>query len=170
MWAMPGPDTPYVLHLESEQDTAACAERLARATGPGDTILLSGVVGAGKSSFIRSFIATRLADEEREEHIPSPSYTLVNIYETRTARIWHADLYRLAGGGEGEEIAELGLADAFGVDLVLVEWPDRLGTFLPPRYLLCHLEPSSEHGRALSITPMGGGWDAAIAVLEGADA
>ena len=65
---------------------------------------------------------------DKVEEVPSPTFTLVQIYDTKIGCIWHADLYRLS---DQSEIFELGLIDAFGKEIVLVEWPDRLG----------HLEP-----------------------------
>ena len=91
----------------------------------GDVILLKGEIGAGKSHFARSLIQ---ASMDKVEEVPSPTFTLVQTYDTKIGSIWHADLYRLS---DQNEIFELGLIDAFGKEIVLVEWPDRLG----------HLEP-----------------------------
>ena len=91
----------------------------------GDVILLKGEIGAGKSHFARSLIQ---ASMDKVEEVPSPTFTLVQTYDTKIGSIWHADLYRL---NDQSEIFELGLIDAFGKEIVLVEWPDRLG----------HLEP-----------------------------
>ena len=91
----------------------------------GDVILLKGEIGAGKSHFARSLIQAAM---DKVEEVPSPTFTLVQTYDTKIGSIWHADLYRLS---DQSEIFELGLIDAFGKEIVLVEWPDRLG----------HLEP-----------------------------
>ena len=91
----------------------------------GDIILIKGEIGAGKSHFARSLIQ---ASMDKVEEVPSPTFTLVQTYDTKIGSIWHADLYRL---NDQSEIFELGLIDAFGKEIVLVEWPDRLG----------HLEP-----------------------------
>ena len=64
--------------------------------------------------------------------MPSPTFTLVQIYQTSGAAIWHFDLYRL---GAAEEAWELGIEDAFGSGISLIEWPERLGTLLPQRRL-----------------------------------
>lgn len=144
--------------LPDEAATRRLGAALGSAARPGDAFLLAGDLGAGKSTLARAFIATRLAAEGRAEDIPSPSYTLVNVYETRAGRIWHADLYRL--GPDAEEIAELGLAEAFGTDIVLVEWPDRLGAALPARYLALRLETLPGEARRLTVQAEGPGWDA----------
>ena len=68
------------------------AAALARRLVPGDTVLLEGDVGAGKTHFARGVILALL---DVPEDIPSPTYTLVQTYDGRTGEIWHADLYRL---------------------------------------------------------------------------
>ncbi len=127
---------------------AAATERLGRAVAPhlrpGDTLGLTGGLGAGKSTFARALIAARLAALGRAEDIPSPSYTLVQTYDLGPVELWHADLYRLGSAGE---IAELGLEDAFADAICLVEWADRLGRDLPPRRLMLALDlPAGDDG------------------------
>lgn len=143
--------------------TARAGASLGAALGPGDTVLLSGPLGAGKSALARALILARLAAEGRHEDVPSPSYTLINVYETLAGPIWHADLYRL--GTDAEDIAELGLADAFGEALVLVEWPDRLGALTPPRHLALDLAPTPEEARRLIVRASGAGWGGALEAL-----
>jgi tRNA threonylcarbamoyladenosine biosynthesis protein TsaE len=124
----------------TERLAAALAPRLA----PGDTLLLSGPIGAGKTHFARALIRARLG---RAEEVPSPTYTLVQTYGDGSDEIWHADLYRLSGP---EEVVELGLEEAFGTAICLVEWPDRLGA-VPDGAL--HLEFAvAGGGRTLTVT------------------
>jgi tRNA threonylcarbamoyladenosine biosynthesis protein TsaE len=140
--------------------------RLARLLGPGDAVLLSGGLGAGKTALARAVIRVRLADRGLpEEDIPSPTFTLVQSYGPDDAPILHADLYRLGGPAE---LVELGLAEAFGRALVLVEWPDRLGPLAPPRHLALALAEEGE-GRRATITARGGGWDSLISGLTEAN-
>lgn len=123
--------------------TQAFGRRLADRLRAGDVVLLSGDLGAGKTALARSVIEamTGVADA------PSPTYTLVQVYETRTGdALWHADLYRVEGDGELDEI---GLEDAFDEAITLVEWPDRLGRWLPSDRL------------EISITHSGAGMDSA---------
>lgn len=114
---------PVTIASNSPDRTAEVAVRLADDLRPGDTICLSGGLGAGKSHFARSIIAHLTGEVD----IPSPTFTLVQTYSAATFTIWHADLYRLSSP---DEIAELGLEEAFGHDLCLIEWADRLST--PP--------------------------------------
>ena len=107
--------------LETEELASALKENLQN----GDIILLKGEIGAGKSLFARSLIQSAM---DQEEEVPSPTFTIVQTYETKLGSIWHADLYRLT---DHSEIFELGLIDAFVSEIVIVEWPERLG----------HLEP-----------------------------
>ena len=100
--------------------TAAFARALAPELGAGDTLLLDGPVGAGKSHFARALIRARLRNPA--EDVPSPTFTLVQTYEG-SPPIWHADLYRLT---DAAEIDELGLTDALPDSIALIEWPDRM--------------------------------------------
>jgi tRNA threonylcarbamoyladenosine biosynthesis protein TsaE len=162
---MLSPDLPrqFGIHLADERQTARLGAALAPLLGPGDTVLLRGGLGTGKSALARAVIGAALGDREAE--IPSPSYTLVNIYETARGPIWHADLYRLSG--EAEELEQLGLDDAIGVALVFVEWPERLGTALPERRLEIALSAPQGGGRDAAITLHGTGWGP-VATLLGA--
>lgn len=112
------------LELAGEADTAALGERLALVARPGDVIALIGDLGAGKTTLARALIR-RLMGPETEA--PSPTFTLVQTYPAVGLPIWHFDLYRLENPGEARE---LGLEEA--VDgLALIEWPERLGRYLP---------------------------------------
>ncbi|KGM89127.1 ATPase, YjeE family [Roseovarius mucosus DSM 17069] len=136
--------------LASPDATCALAHALAHRLRPGDTLLLSGGVGAGKTHFARCLIQSLLL---APEDVPSPTYTLVQTYQGQGAEIWHADLYRL---GDTMELVELGLTEAFAEAICLIEWPDRLGDMTPPGALWLELEPLSNPGaedsRLLRIT------------------
>lgn len=141
---MTDPRSPdLILPLPDEASTAALGERLARAARAGDCILLEGPIGAGKSHLARAFIRAKLG---RMEDVPSPTFTLVQVYEADHVEIWHADLYRL---GHPDEVWELGLDDAFRTAISLVEWPDRLGAHLPQGALHLRLEAAGDGRRAV---------------------
>ena len=135
------------LILQSPDETASLAQRIAPVLRPGDTILISGGIGAGKTHFARALIQKRLAVPE---DVPSPTFTLVQTYETGTGEIWHADLYRLDGP---QSIDELGLAEAFDTAICLVEWPDRLGDLAPEQALFVAFESGPvDEARSLEFT------------------
>lgn len=115
--------------LASPEETGRFASALALLLAPGDTILLEGPVGAGKTHFARNLIQHILPEPE---DVPSPTFTLVQSYETEVGPLWHADLYRLTSV---YEVEELGLAEAFDTAICLVEWPDRLGDLAPDNAL-----------------------------------
>ncbi len=140
--AVPAP--PFTIPLPTADDTAALGARLALVARAGDCVLLEGPIGAGKSHLARAFIQARLG---RNEDVPSPSYTLVQIYEADGVEIWHADLYRLT---HPDEVWELGLDDAFAKAVCLIEWPDRLGRHLPPGALHLRLEAWGDGRRAVA--------------------
>ena len=155
--AAPGPVT---LHLPDADATARLGAALAGHVRPGDTILLEGPIGAGKSHLARALILALLARDGRREDVPSPSYTLVQSYDSSAGRIVHADLYRLS---DPDEIVELGLDAAFEEAICLVEWPERLGTDAPPDALRLSLAPSGE-GREARLAS-GPGWQDRLAAL-----
>ena len=141
--------------------TAAFARALAPELGAGDTLLLDGPVGAGKSHFARALIRARLANPA--EDVPSPTFTLVQTYEG-TPPIWHADLYRLS---HPDEALELGFDEAFDTAICLIEWPERLGDLTPAKALTLRFEatPGGETRRvALSGPPA---WAARLSALKG---
>lgn len=105
--------------------TERLAARIAALARPGDAILLAGPLGAGKTAFARGFL--RAAADDRGLEVPSPSFTLVQSYDTGIGTVHHFDLWRLDGPAA---LAELGWEEARR-DIVLVEWPDRLGAAAP---------------------------------------
>jgi tRNA threonylcarbamoyladenosine biosynthesis protein TsaE len=146
--------------LSSEQETAAFAARLAPVLRAGDTILLQGDLGAGKSHFARSLIQARLAALGRVEDVPSPTFTLVQVYDCGSVEIWHCDLYRLGGP---DDILELGLDDAFETAICLVEWPDRLGPLAPAGALTLSLAMTGTPGvRTAVLTSDDARWAAIL--------
>ncbi|THH34627.1 tRNA (adenosine(37)-N6)-threonylcarbamoyltransferase complex ATPase subunit type 1 TsaE [Aliishimia ponticola] len=115
--------------LSTPDATANLAQQIGSRLHVGDTLLLTGDIGAGKTHFARALIQSL---QDHPEDVPSPTFTLVQTYDTRKGEVWHADLYRLSGP---DEIIELGLLDAFDTAICLVEWPDRLGDDAPPSAL-----------------------------------
>ena len=142
-WAMSDPRPETELRLAAPDDTARLGRWLAACLQPGDTVLLQGPIGSGKSHLARSVIQSWLG---QMEDVPSPTYTLVQTYGEGGAEIWHADLYRLS---HPDEVIELGLDDAFGRAICLVEWPERLGRATPDSALRLTFSQDGEGRRVL---------------------
>ncbi|MDH2327892.1 tRNA (adenosine(37)-N6)-threonylcarbamoyltransferase complex ATPase subunit type 1 TsaE [Cereibacter sp. SYSU M97828] len=136
--------TALTLPLATDDDTAELGADLARILHPGDAVLLEGGIGAGKTHLCRALIRAALG---RYEDVPSPTFTLVQTYDTPEFEIWHADLYRLS---HPDEALELGLDSALEDAVCLVEWPDRLGDLTPKDALHLRLEIAGE-GRIATL-------------------
>lgn len=134
--------------LSDDDATRAAGVVLAEMVRPGDCLLLSGPVGAGKSALARALIQARMARCGQAEDVPSPTFTLVQVYDLPDGIIWHADLYRLS---DPDEVIELGLQEAFDTAICLVEWPDRLADLAPDTALKVQLTPTQDDARMLSL-------------------
>ena len=164
-----GPQTEMLrrdLYLADRRATAALARAIAAQARRGDLIALSGDLGAGKTAFARDFIHARQASAGvAREEVPSPTFTLVQLYELPDAPVWHFDLYRLSGP---DEVHELGLEEALGQGIALVEWPDRLGPLLPPERLeIMLLGGDVEEARRAQLAGYGGGGRRLAAAASG---
>ena len=111
--------------LADEAATLLLGDDVAAALRPGDVVALHGDLGAGKTTLARALIRALAGDRALE--VPSPTFTLVQAYETRFP-VAHFDLYRLASP---DELDELGFDEAAASSIVLVEWPERAGDCLP---------------------------------------
>lgn len=142
--------------VRSADETADIARRIGSVLGAGDTVLLRGPVGAGKSHFCRSLIQSRLAVFGVVEDVPSPTFTLVQTYHAGPVEIWHADLYRLT---DPDDVLELGLEAAFDTAICLVEWPDMLADTAPQSALWLDIEATDTPGtRHLNFRGPNGRW------------
>lgn len=137
-----------VLHLPDAAATVAFGARLGERLAIGDVVFLSGGLGAGKTTLARGAIE---AWTGAPEDAPSPTYTLLQIYDGPKGCLWHVDLYRLKGA---EEAWELGLEDAYAEAACLIEWPERLGGAAPVDRLDVDLAPEGE-GRRATLTARG---------------
>ncbi len=117
--------------------TEALAAALAAVLRAGDALLLEGPLGAGKTAFARAFLRAVTGDPTL--FVPSPTFTLVQEYETSRGLVTHYDLWRIDGP---QAMEELGWDEA-RKGIVLVEWPDRLGPLRPPDALTLTLAPGA---------------------------
>jgi tRNA threonylcarbamoyladenosine biosynthesis protein TsaE len=145
------------LRVPDPEATAILARGMADVTRPGDTLLLSGDLGAGKSHFARAFIRHALGATSAEVDIPTPTFTLVQTYDTAAGDVWHADLYRLTGP---DDTIELGLDEAMDTARCLIEWPERLAPDWPDAAVLLRIETDAQDpdmGRHVSLWAHGHG-------------
>lgn len=137
-------DKDFEYFSNSESDTIALGKKLARIAKRGDTFALFGTLGMGKSVLARAFIQELSGATE----VPSPTFTLLQSYEGPDFEIYHFDLYRLKSP---EEIFEIGMEDALYDGACLIEWPERMGGYLPRDMFRVEFEPEGE-GRKISIS------------------
>ena len=134
------------LILTSLHETEQFAKKLGACLERGDTIFLKGTLGAGKTALARSLIESLMGSEV---DVPSPTFTLVQVYETSHLSLWHFDLYRLTSS---DEVWELGLEEALSEGASLIEWPERLGQFAISHLLILTLTPVLEHPEMRHVT------------------
>ena len=127
--------------------TDALGAELAAGLKPGDLVLLLGDLGAGKTALARAIIRTLAGDADLD--VPSPTFALVQPYDTARGPVLHADLYRL---GDPREVDELGLVDNPEA-IVLVEWAERAPELRDAATLTVTLEiPPGGEGRLVNVT------------------
>ena len=131
------------MSLPDERATDQLGATLATRLRIGDIIGLKGELGAGKTTLARAIL--RAAAEDARLIVPSPTFTLVEVYETARGTFWHFDLYRLE---TPEQVFELGWEEALAEGISIIEWPERLGPLLP-KHLSVTLEVDGDGRRAL---------------------
>lgn len=144
---------PRTIDLPDLAATRRLAVLLAGRVRPGDAILLAGPLGAGKTALAREFLRAASGDPWLE--VPSPTFTLVQEYDTAIGTIRHFDLWRLDGPAA---LAELGWDEARD-GIVLVEWPERLGWLRPAEALAVTLVPLQGDARRAELS----GWPGRLA-------
>jgi tRNA threonylcarbamoyl adenosine modification protein YjeE len=148
------PHKTWEIVVPDELATRELARDLAFAIAPGDVIAIGGELGSGKSALARAIIRTLAGDENLE--VPSPTFTLMQVYDLPRFAVVHADLYRV---NTLAELAELGWEEASAGAAVLVEWPEKAGPLLQTERLEIHLELAPDLGpehRRIQMTGIGG--------------
>ena len=136
--------------LADDTATRALGAAIGAVLKPGDVVALHGELGAGKTTLARGLVASLCGDDTE---VPSPTYTLVQMYEAEALTLWHFDLYRLE---TPEDLADLGWDET--VDgAALIEWPERAGNLLPKWRLDVRLQNSGD-GRIARLEPRGEDW------------
>ncbi|MBS0221034.1 MAG: tRNA (adenosine(37)-N6)-threonylcarbamoyltransferase complex ATPase subunit type 1 TsaE [Proteobacteria bacterium] len=135
----------FSLSLPDESATERLGASLAGRLRPRDVVALEGSLGTGKTTLARAIL--RAAARDATLVVPSPTFTLVEVYDTPRGVFWHFDLYRLEDPGQ---VFELGWEEARADGIVLVEWAERLGDLLPQKRLTVTLSIQGE-GRHVVI-------------------
>lgn len=138
-----------IIPLPDMQATLRLAARIAPLLHSGDAVCLRGDLGAGKTAFARALLQSMGVKSE----IPSPTFTLVQSYDTPRFTVHHFDLYRL---NHEDELDELGFDDALYGGVCLIEWPERAGNRLTGKGLQLEFHSTPE-GRTCRATA-GKGW------------
>ena len=133
----------FSLSLPDEAATERLGAGLASRLRLRDVVALQGGLGAGKTTLARAIL--RAASGDATPVVPSPTFTLVEIYDTPRGAFWHFDLYRLE---DPDQVFELGWEEARAEGIALVEWAERLGRLLPPERLTVTLTVEGEGRRA----------------------
>ena len=143
--------------LTSDQ-TLQVADFFARVLKPGDILLLFGDIGVGKSFFARGLIQSMMINQGLSvEEVPSPTFTIVQTYDLLSPPVWHLDLYRFV---DSEEIHELGLTEVFNSIICCIEWPNKMGTFIPKRNISMKFDLIETcESRKVFIEFNGNGWE-----------
>jgi tRNA threonylcarbamoyladenosine biosynthesis protein TsaE len=131
--------------LPDEAATERLGGSLARHLRVRDVVALQGGLGAGKTTLARAILRAAAGDPGLV--VPSPTFTLVEVYDTSRGPFWHFDLYRLEAP---EQVFELGWEEVRAEGIALIEWPERLGPLLPSERLTVTLAIEGE-GRSAVV-------------------
>lgn len=145
---------PFSMHVNSltirsrsVAQTESAAARLADSLHGGEVIALHGDLGAGKTQFVRGLVRGLHGDPRR---VSSPTFVLLNVYDTGRLTVYHLDAYRVAGPEDFESIGFIELLEQGGV--VAIEWPSRVNELLPAHRIDVHLQPVGRTARQIKIS------------------
>ena len=133
----------------SEEETFSLASEFEKTLKGGEVVLLSGDLGAGKTTFTKG-LAKAL---NITENITSPTFTLMNIYTSGRLKLYHFDMYRLE---DESEAIELGLDEFFNSNGVcMIEWAENIKNMIPKNHIVINIEKLSDNERKFVITKVG---------------
>lgn len=136
------------LVVNSELDTIELGKKIASQLNVGDIVILTGDLGAGKTKLTEGILSYfGLSDE-----VSSPTFTIVNEYDTPSFKIFHFDLYRLA---DIDEFSAIGGEEYFEKGVCIIEWGEMIEDFIPDRYLKLEFTTTEENQRVINITKVG---------------
>ncbi len=141
--------------LKNENNTADLAKNLSKILEIGDVVLLNGDLGSGKTAFTR-YLINSITNKKTE--VPSPTFTILQNYDTNIGEIYHFDLYRLENENE---VIEIGFEEALIYGITIIEWPDRLGKYIPEDRLELSLSINLDQTRTVEIVGFGNWTDKA---------
>lgn len=137
------------ININSLKETENFASNLASLLRAGDIVELHGDLGTGKTTLAK-YIIKKLAGAETE--VISPTFNIVQLYDTPSFTIWHFDLYRLKSEGE---LIEIGIDEALDSGVSLIEWPEIAEKYLPKERLIINLYTGKENERVISLKGYG---------------
>ncbi len=139
-----------MITTHSAEETRALGAKLASQLQRGDVVLLRGGLGAGKSEFARG-VARGLGIQGP---VPSPSFTILNMYDEGRIPLYHFDWYRIH---DSDEIGEMGFEEQIGGDgIALIEWGEQAPEYVPDRALEIRIRAVDETTREITMEPQGG--------------
>ncbi len=136
-------------NISDLQETKKLSEKLGELLTPQDIVTFSGNLGAGKTTFVKFLIQSIV---KQEIPVTSPTFNLVQIYETKKFPIWHFDMYRLR---DSDEVFELGYEEALSEGVSLIEWPEKMQEFLPKDRLDVIIKTVDVNKRVIEFIPHG---------------
>ena len=150
----------YEVDIQTLEELQSFAALLAEVSEAKDVITLNGDLGAGKTEFARAFIRYFMGEDT---DVPSPTFSLVQHYDTNDIAIWHFDLYRLENEND---VWELGLEDALQDGITLIEWPTKIPHVKFKNHIEIAFKTSQHTQHRLLILNVDKGWRQRIESID----